>query len=122
MAWLWGPVAALIAAVWFASSTSADGVSLAVWDKAIHAALYALLASLVLRATHGGLNRPWNPRAMALGVSLTLLYGAVDEWHQAHVPGRDPSVADWIADAVGCGLAVGALRWSGRLRARRRTP
>jgi len=28
-------------------------------------------------------------------------YGALDEWHQSLVPGRDPSVGDWVADAVG---------------------
>lgn len=32
---------------------------------------------------------------------LSILYGASDEWHQTFVPGRDATLADWIADVLG---------------------
>jgi VanZ family protein len=42
---------------------------------------------------------------------LPLAVGAADEWHQLYLPGRDGSVDDWLADAVGIGLAGLALWW-----------
>lgn len=41
-----------------------------------------------------------------LVILLTSLYGASDEFHQYFVPGRDPSVGDWLADTLG---ALGAV-------------
>ena len=32
-------------------------------------------------------------------------YAVLDEWHQSFVPGRNPDIADWLADAAG--VAVG---------------
>ena len=33
-------------------------------------------------------------------------YGALDEWHQGFVPGRDASVGDWVADSAGVILGL----------------
>jgi VanZ family protein len=85
---------------------------LAGWDKAVHAAAYFVLCVLCLRACHGGLG-PVRLRPTLLAVALGLSYGLVDEVHQSFVPGRDPSALDWVADAVGVGLApplVGAIQ------------
>jgi VanZ family protein len=41
-----------------------------------------------------------------MAVALSLGFAMLDEWHQAHVPGRFASVLDWVADAVGTALAV----------------
>ncbi len=78
------------------------------WDKVLHAGAYGLLATLSLRAFHGGLGRlaPW-PTVFAL--LLTIAYGLLDELHQSRVAGRDASVLDWLADVVGAGLSVVAL-------------
>jgi VanZ family protein len=70
---------------------------------------YALFALVSLRAFHGGF-RPASARAVVGAVVLTLVYAALDEWHQSQVPGRFPSVVDWVADAIGVGLAVAAFR------------
>ena len=40
-------------------------------------------------------------------ILVGLLYGAIDEWHQAFVPHRIPSMGDWLADAAG--VVVGYL-------------
>lgn len=45
---------------------------------------------------------------------LSVAYGIADEIHQGFVPGRDPSVGDVIADAVGAALAVAAISISRR--------
>ena len=57
-------------------------------------------------------------RDVCLVVLLTTGYGAVDEWHQSHVPGRNPSVADLGTDAVG---ALAVLWIVGYLASRRAT-
>ena len=75
-----------------------------VWDKALHAIEYAGLALLVSYAWQAeGIGRGW---ALVLAIGVTTLYAASDEFHQFFVPGRDSSVLDWTADAIGG--AVGA--------------
>jgi VanZ family protein len=74
-------------------------------DKVAHAAAYAALGVLCLRACHGGLQR-LRPGATLLALGLTLGYGALDEWHQSFVPRRRASAGDWLADAAGAALAL----------------
>lgn len=96
------PTYLVLALVWaaliFAASSqpgSAVGLSHP-WDKLAHLASYAVLSGL-LRAA--GLGSGW-------AFALAVLYGASDEWHQRFVPGRDASLADWVADTVGAGLGA----------------
>jgi hypothetical protein len=65
-----------------------------------HAAIFGLLALLAARAAGSG------PRASWAGFAIAVLYGATDEWHQSHVPGRTASLADWVTDVIG---AAGSL-------------
>ncbi len=69
------------------------------FDKVVHFGLYAVLGWSVHRAVRagGGRSAPAILAAWAVG----LAFGALDELHQHLVPGRDPSVADWAADAAG---------------------
>ncbi|MSQ61575.1 MAG: VanZ family protein [Dehalococcoidia bacterium] len=87
-------------------------------DKLQHAAVYAVLAFLTLRAAAA---LPRLGRFPTLLLVLTLVWAALyalsDEWHQSFVPGRDASALDWLADVVGAAMALPALRW---LRRRRR--
>jgi VanZ family protein len=112
---LWAPVAAFMALLFLASSRQtllgADRVS----DKLLHAAAYLVLGSLVLRATHGGF-APLRLVPTVVAVSLTLAYGMTDELHQVYVPGRIASFQDWVADALGTGLAVPLMGILGSLR------
>lgn len=72
------------------------------WDKLAHGGLYALLAvALGLSSGLGG----W--RVALLAVAGALLVGALDEWHQIFLPGRQAGWDDLAADGVG-GL-IGAL-------------
>jgi VanZ family protein len=118
---LWGPAVGLMAAIFAASSvpnldTSASGVS----DKTIHLWTYAALGGLLLRAVAGA---AWAGVTVARAGGAWLLaagWGILDELHQARVPGRFASGADWLADAAGAALAVGVLLGAGRWRRRRR--
>lgn len=75
-------------------------------DKLVHLGLYSVLGATLAWAGARGRGRS--------AVTLLLAgagYGALDEWHQALVPGRDPSLGDWIADAVGVVLGFLLLRF-----------
>ena len=82
-------------------------------DKVAHALAFGALAfalDFALVATRGDL--PVYRRHLWVFLAAAL-YGAVDEWHQSFIPGRDASVGDWLADCAGAalGLAAACLPW-----------
>lgn len=74
-------------------------------DKLLHALLFAGLAVLMCRALR--LQHPtWTRRAVGgLAVLATFAYGCLDEVHQTFVSGRQPELADALADGVGAAVA-----------------
>jgi VanZ family protein len=84
-----------------------------------HFAVYAILGGLfaVALGPAGG----W--RVVLASVALAAVYALTDEFHQSFVPGRDPSLADWLADVAGAtagaALVVLAARGAARRRPRR---
>ncbi|HEY5159526.1 MAG TPA: VanZ family protein [Gaiellaceae bacterium] len=103
---LWLPVVAWAALIFALSSIPSLNSGLGVWDlvlrKLAHAAEYAVLAALLLRA----LTSPW----LAFLVAVT--YAASDEFHQHFVRGRAGRPRDVAIDAVGAliGVAVFSYR------------
>lgn len=104
---LWTPIALYVAGIHFVSGRSLPHGPAAGWDKFLHALAYLGLGILCLRACHGGI-KPLRLGPAIVAIVLTAGYGALDEFHQSHVPGRDASVADWLADTVGAALALPA--------------
>jgi VanZ family protein len=107
---LWLPVVAWAALIFVLSSIPDLGTGLGGWDlvlrKIAHAAEFAVLGALLLRATgRAGL-------AFALGVT----YAVSDEVHQSFVSGRQGSARDIAIDAVG--VLLGIVLWQ-LARARR---
>ena len=107
---LWLPVVAWAGLIFALSSIPDLGTGLGTWDlvlrKLAHAAEYAVLGALLVRATgRAGL-------AFAVGT----LYAISDELHQSFVPGRLGSPVDVAIDAVG--VAVGIALWQS-VRSRR---
>lgn len=72
-------------------------------DKVTHAALYAVLATLVVRALPPERRTPPTLALVLVGISA---FGWADEWHQQFIPGRGREIADWLADSVGGALAI----------------
>jgi VanZ family protein len=113
MAWLdpWAPPVALVAVIWFFSSqpdlSSGLGVLDLIGRKLIHAAEYALLCFLLWRALRERLPATG---AVAAAFVLSVAYGAVDEYHQTFVAGRNGSPVDVAIDAAGAGLVGLAIR------------
>lgn len=104
---LWGPPLLYMMLI-FRFSSESDPIPMVtghVRDTLLHFAEYAGLAVLFSRALAGeGLHLG---RACLHAVLLTIVYGAIDEYHQWFVPMRTADLRDWIADAGGA--AAGAL-------------
>jgi VanZ family protein len=107
-----------MALLFFLSSRADLNGMPSVWDKGIHVGAYFVLGVLALRACHGGLRR-LGLRATVAALAVTVIYAALDELHQARVPGRHASVLDWVADGVGAVIAVAAVGWLGAVWSRR---
>lgn len=123
IAWVWGPVVIIMAAIFWASSLEdlpdvAEGFS----DKTAHFWAYFALGASALRAFARARWERVTPRASAAAWGLAVVYGLTDEWHQSFVPERTPAVDDLVADAAGAAVAVLAGSWLARvLRRRHRT-
>jgi VanZ family protein len=82
-----------------------------------HAPLFGLLglflATLLLRGDAGEWPR-FHARSVALVLALVVTYGAIDEWHQSHVPGRDASPLDIVTDLTGASLVLWIAAYLGR--------
>ena len=111
-------VAALFAAAIFAASSSQrPAPSLAAipgLDKLLHFAAFFLFAASMHWALRGSGVPPL--RSALLAAAAASLYGASDEIHQAFVPGRSATWADWAADSLGGAALAAALFVRGRLR------
>jgi VanZ family protein len=69
----------------------AAGLIPAPWDKVAHLAVYAALTTLLWIGTAG--------RMPLTVIAAAIAIGALDELHQASVPGRFADAADFLADA-----------------------
>lgn len=100
---LWGPVLAWAALIFTLSSIPDLGTGLGTWDlvlrKVAHAAEYAILGALLLRAT----------RHLPLSFLVAVAYAVTDELHQRTVEGRVGSPLDVLIDTVG--VAAGLVVW-----------
>jgi VanZ family protein len=74
-------------------------------DKTVHVILYALFGSLLYLTL---INSPYpssRDHAMLFAITIGILYGMSDEFHQAFVPGKTVSILDLAADGLGVALA-----------------
>ena len=77
-------------------------------DKLEHAGFYFIMGVLAWRAFR---HFAWsNTSLIIVSIIYCSLYGISDEWHQSLVPGRQSSIADWIADTLGATLAMYAVQ------------
>ncbi|MBI2836931.1 MAG: VanZ family protein [Acidobacteria bacterium] len=87
-----------MAAIFMLSAMPGGPSELPIPDYLLHFSVYGILGFLLYRALDGGV------RGVLGAALLGAFYGMTDEFHQSFVPGRDPSLSDWIADAAGSGL------------------
>ncbi len=115
----WGPAAFWAAVLFLLSELQGGGGVPAGADKLVHGGLYLIL----------GLFLAWGKARTGFAGPAFLLwimgagYGALDEWHQSFVPGRDVSVGDWMANSVGVMLGLVLFpTFSARFRDSGRSP
>ena len=95
----WGPALLWAGVLFFLSAqSSVPGVGwLPFGDKVGHCLLYAIFGlALGWAGRHG---RGGFTHLMIVGMGL--VFAASDEWHQAFVPHREPSIGDFGADLAG---------------------
>ena len=101
----WAPAGIWAVFLFFLSAQSeipgADSFSFPLNDKVAHFGLFAVLGTAL--AWGGRRSRGLSTHLVVL--LLGAVFAATDEWHQAFVPLRDPSLWDLAADLAG--LAVG---------------
>jgi len=90
--------------IWIASSIQAPALPLErvpFGDKGVHFIEYCVLGGLLgFAAMYGHVLTHWRLRVLSVWL-LALAWGAIDEIHQAYVPGRQADPQDFIADVVG---------------------
>jgi VanZ family protein len=109
--WLraFGPALLYMLLIWALSSfpIQVDFSRVPLRDKGVHFIEYGMLSVLLTHALRATSPRRHPLAVWASAALITLVWGAIDEIHQAFVPGRFSDVGDLIAD--GCGAAAGAL-------------
>ena len=111
--WTWGPALALTVTIFALSHARTPPFARSVPDYWAHMGVYALLSAAILHGLLGGVWRHVTLVRVVLAVLFSASYGLADEYHQAFVPGRTPSVRDVAADvAGGVAGAGGAWVWS----------
>ena len=103
---LWLPPAAFMALLYLASAGEILPSMQEIPDKLMHLAAYTVLGLLFLRAFHGGVPGGLRLMPVVLAVAATAAYGALDEFHQGFVEGRQQELADFAADLGGALLAA----------------
>jgi uncharacterized membrane protein YjdF len=77
------------------------------FDKVAHFGEYGVLAFLLAGTMRRRARGRMTPLVLAACIAVCIAYGASDEFHQRFVHGRDASLDDLAADAVGS--VAGAL-------------
>jgi VanZ family protein len=85
-------------------------------DKGVHCVEYATLAVLLTHALLGTFTRARVFVVFGAAALGTISWGAIDEIHQAFVPGRVSDVYDLMADSIGAITGAGLYLLVRRLR------
>lgn len=109
---VWGPAAALMAAIFFVSGMSSppplpDSTS----DVTAHFLVYVALGGALLRGVSGAERARVTAAGAVLAAVLGAAYGVTDEFHQSFVQGRTAELRDLAADALGSAAGAG-LGWA----------
>jgi len=102
----WVPPLLYAGFIFSLSSQSFPGVELPTKADYFHPIEYGFLGFFLGWAWRTGRRGSMGPAWAALVLVSGILFGASDEWHQAFVPGRDPSMLDLCWDALGIVLGM----------------
>ena len=112
----WAPLLFYMGLVFWVSSLPRPESLSAAPDVVLHGGAYFVMALLAIRAFGHGLSEPVPAAKLWAGVTVAVLYGVSDEWHQSFVPARVGDVYDVLFDAMGALLAAATLSMFWKLR------
>lgn len=91
----------------FTSLPAAKSPSTGMGDKVEHFVAFFVLAVLLnLSLTSQGRFPFLRRHHRIFTIVIGFFYGALDEWHQIIIPGRDCNLYDWYSDAAGILLGL----------------
>lgn len=104
------PMIIWAALIFVASSIPASSmpkIGILSYDKLIHGIIFCFFGLLLYR----GFERRVTPikmqwLRMAIVLGIVMIYGALDEFHQSFVPGRNEDFFDFLADTIGGIIAI----------------
>ncbi len=111
---LWLPPILYCVLIFSLSQMSHPPIPPGISSNILHFPEFALLALLLARAIQGTTAHSNLFAVLGAAFLLALVVGALDEFHQAFVPGRLPDVHDWFRDGIGSIVGVaawGAWQW-----------
>ena len=97
------PAISYISLIWYLSSGPIS-VNISHCDKIVHVIEYGILGFLIAYGLD--LNKSNFKKTALLAVTLSILAGISDEFHQYFVPGRSCDAYDALADLIGSALGV----------------
>jgi len=106
---LWTPVIILALIIFKFSSGVVPQVSPLYWPnfafmKGAHALFFGALALLLYRALRG---EGWTRKRAAIwAITLSILYGTSDEFHQIYTQGREARIRDVVVDGIGASIVI----------------
>ncbi len=118
----WIPALLSMALIWLVSSISTPDLPVHDFpfrDKGVHAVVYAGLALLVAHACLRTFEGRARIRVALVACFVTVMWGFLDEVHQAFVPGRSADLVDLAADGIGAVVGASARFAAGALVTRR---
>lgn len=118
--WLWGPVLAYMAGIFYLSAQSNPPVPGGIPDWMLHGVEYFGFAVVVFRAVSGGLPAVVTRASVATSMAIVTTYAISDEVHQLFVPYRTADLRDVRSDIVGASIALVAC-WAWHIIATPRT-
>jgi len=117
--WMWGPLLAYVALIFYLSSLSQIPWASAYPDYLEHSMEYFGLAVLTARALNSGLTQAVPSRTLLIALCLCVGYAISDEIHQKFVPNRFADITDVVSDAIGAGAGLLVLHLGHRVLSRR---
>jgi VanZ family protein len=105
------PALVYLGLIHLVSSVPGEELPAVIDDRIAHFVQYFGLGVLLHLAASGfdAKGRPW--LVVVAVVSFASAWGAIDEYHQSFVPGRDSSLKDLGFDIAGAATATLVVRW-----------
>ena len=83
-------------------------------SSVVNVFLYLVLTIFLIRAfLVSGLSLR---QALIFAFLLAIVYGLLDEFHQAWTPGREVHLSDWLLDVVGLVISLNIYIWRHKLK------